>query len=60
MPMPRDRLTTRLLKAAQKRLGYSIVTTTLELFPYIAATMQGNAATRLDAAFGDAIRAPSA
>ena len=60
MPVARDRLTTRLLKVVQERLGYSIVTTTLDLFPHVAATMQENAATRLDAALGDAIRAPSA
>jgi hypothetical protein len=48
------------LKVAQERLGSSIVATALDLFPHIAATMQENAATRLDAALGDAIRAPSA
>jgi integrase len=44
-------------KVAQERLGHSTVTTTLDLYSHVTATMQADAADRLDAAFRDAIRA---
>jgi integrase len=44
-------------KVAQERLGHSTVTTTLDLYSHVTATMQEDAAGRLDAAFRAAIRA---
>jgi integrase len=44
-------------KIAQERLGHSTVTTTLDLYSHVTATMQEDAASRLDAAFRGAIRA---
>jgi integrase len=44
-------------KVAQERLGHSTVTTTLDLYSHVTATMQEDAAGRLDAAFRDAITA---
>jgi integrase len=44
-------------KVAQERLGHSTVTTTLDLYSHVTATMQEDAAGRLDAAFRGAIRA---
>jgi integrase len=44
-------------KVAQERLGHSTVTTTLDLYSHVTATMQEVAAGRLDAAFRGAIRA---
>jgi len=43
-------------KIAQERLGHSTITTTLDLYSHVTATMQENAAARLDAAFRSAIR----
>jgi integrase len=43
-------------KVAQERLGHSTVTTTLDLYSHVTATMQEDAAGRLDAAFRGAIR----
>jgi len=43
-------------KVAQERLGHSSVTTTLDLYSHVTATMQEDAAGRLDAAFRDAIK----
>jgi integrase len=42
-------------KVAQERLEHSTVTTTLDLYSHVAATMQENAAGRLDVAFRGAI-----
>jgi len=42
-------------KVAQERLGHSTVTTTLDLYSHVTATMQEDAAGRLDAAFRDAM-----
>jgi hypothetical protein len=36
---------------AQERLGHSTVTTKLDLYSHVTATMQENAAGRVDAAF---------
>jgi integrase len=44
-------------KVAQERLGHSTVTTTLDLYSHVTATMQEDAADRLDAAFRDAMMA---
>jgi integrase len=38
-------------KVAQERLGHSTVTTTLDLYSHVTATMQADAAAKLDAAF---------
>ena len=43
-------------KVAQERLGHSTVTTTLDLYSHVTATMQEDAAGRLDAAFRGAIK----
>ena len=42
-------------KVAQERLGHSTVTTTLDLYSHVTATMQEDAADRLDAAFRGAM-----
>jgi integrase len=42
-------------KVAQERLGHSTIITTLDLYSHVTETMQGDAATRLDAAFRPAI-----
>jgi integrase len=44
-------------KVAQERLGHSTVTTTLDLYSHVTATMQEDAADRLDAAFRGAMMA---
>jgi integrase len=44
-------------KVAQERLGHSTVTTTLDLYSHVTATMQADAADRLDAVFRSAIKA---
>jgi len=44
-------------KVAQDRLGHSTVTTTLDLYSSVTATMREDAAGRLDAASRGAIRA---
>ena len=38
-------------KVAQERLGHSTMTTTLDLYSHVTATMQEDAAARIDAAF---------
>jgi integrase len=43
-------------KIAQERLGHSTVTTTLDLYSHVTATMQEDAAGKLDAAFRGAIK----
>jgi integrase len=43
-------------KVAQERLGHSTISTTLDLYSHVTETMQEDAATRLDAALGSAIR----
>ena len=43
-------------KVAQERLGHSTITTTLDLYSHVTHTMQEDAATRLDAVLGGAIR----
>jgi integrase len=43
-------------KVTQERLGHSTVTTTLDLYSHVTATMQEDAAGRLDAAFRGAIK----
>jgi integrase len=42
-------------KIAQERLGHSTVTTTLDLYSHVTATMQEDAAGRIDAAFRGAM-----
>ena len=42
-------------KVAQERLGHSTIAVTLDLYSHVTATMQEDAATRLDAAFRGAI-----
>jgi integrase len=42
-------------KVAQERLGHSTISTTLDLYSHVTATMQEDAASRLDAAFRGAI-----
>jgi integrase len=42
-------------KVAQERLGHSTVTTTLDLYSHVTATMQEDAAGRIDAAFRGAM-----
>jgi integrase len=42
-------------KIAQERLGHSTVKTTLDLYSHVTATMQEDAAARVDAALGGAI-----
>ncbi len=44
-------------KVAQERLGHSTISTTLDLYSHVTATMQEDAAGRLDAAFRGAINA---
>lgn len=44
-------------KVAQERLGHSTISTTLDLYSHVTTTMQEDAASRLDSAFRDAIRA---
>jgi len=44
-------------KVAQERLGHSTIAVTLDLYSHVTATMQEDAATRLDAAFQGAITA---
>jgi integrase len=44
-------------KVAQERLGHSTVTTTLDLYSHVTATMQEDAAAKIDAGLGSAIRA---
>jgi integrase len=44
-------------KVAQERLGHSTISTTLDLYSHVTATMQEDAASRLDAAFRGAITA---
>jgi integrase len=44
-------------KIAQERLGHSTVTTRLDLYSHVTTTMQEDAAWRLDATLGSAIRA---
>ena len=43
-------------KVAQERLGHSTVSTTLDLYSHVSATMQEDAAGRLDAALRGAIK----
>jgi integrase len=38
-------------KVTQERLGYSTITTTMDLYSHVTETMQTDAAARLDAAF---------
>lgn len=38
-------------KVAQERLGHSTITTTMDLYSHVTATMQADAAARIDAAF---------
>jgi integrase len=44
-------------KIAQERLGHSTISTTLDLYSHVTATMQEDAASRLDAEFRGAIKA---
>jgi integrase len=44
-------------KVAQERLGHSTISTTLDLYSHVTDTMQQDAASRLDAVLGGAIRA---
>jgi integrase len=41
-------------KVAQERLGHSTISVTLDLYSHVTATMQEDAATKIDAAFRDA------
>jgi integrase len=43
-------------KIAQERLGHSTITTTLDLYSHVTDTMQTDAAERLDASLGSAVR----
>ena len=43
-------------KVAQERLGHSTITTTLDLYSHVTATMQEDAAAKLDSAFRDAVQ----
>jgi site-specific recombinase XerD len=43
-------------KVAQERLGHSTISTTLDLCSHVTATMQEDAASRLDAAVRGAIK----
>ena len=43
-------------KIAPERLGHSTISTTLDLYPHVSDTMQEDAAPRLDAVLGSAIR----
>jgi hypothetical protein len=43
-------------KVAQERLGHSTISTTLDLCSQVTATMQEDAASRLDAAVRGAIK----
>jgi integrase len=48
------------LKVVQERLGHSTIATTLDIYSHVTASMQEDAASRLDAALGRAISgAPS-
>jgi len=42
-------------KIAQERLGHSSISVTLDLYSHVTATMQEEAASKLDAAYGSAI-----
>jgi integrase len=42
-------------KVAQERLGHASITTTLDLYSHVTATMQEDAAAKLDTAFRSAI-----
>jgi integrase len=42
-------------KVAQERLGHASITTTLDLYSHVTATMQEDAAAKLDSAFRSAI-----
>ena len=42
-------------KVCQERLGHATISTTLDLYSHVTATMQEDAADKLDAALGDAI-----
>ena len=54
---PRQPLTAGVAsKVAQERLGHSMIAVTLELYSHVTATMQEEAATRIDAAFHSAIK----
>ena len=46
-------------KVAQERLGHSSIAMTIDLYSHVTATMQEDAANRLDVAFRSAINAPS-
>jgi len=46
-------------KVAQERLGYTTITTTLDLYSHVSDTMQADAADRLDAVFRDAVKSRS-
>ena len=46
-------------KVAQERLGHSSISVTLDLYSHVTATMQEDAATKLDMAFRSAISARS-
>lgn len=41
-------------KVAQERLGHSTISVTLDVYSHITATMQEDAAAKIDAAFRDA------
>jgi integrase len=43
-------------KVVQERLGHSSIAITLDLYSHVIGTLQEDAATRLDSAFGPAIR----
>lgn len=43
-------------KVAQERLGHSTVMTTLDLYSHVIATMQKDAAAKIDTALANAIR----
>jgi len=46
-------------KVAQERLGHSSISVTLDLYSHVGATMQEDAAAKLDTAFGMRYRTPA-
>lgn len=46
-------------KVAQERLGHSSISVTLDLYSHVGATMQEDAAAKLDTAFRDAVKRSS-
>ncbi len=45
-------------KIVQERLGHSTIAVTLDIYSHVSETMQGDAAARLDAAYGPTAQLP--